>query len=201
MGSSIPPESAHCQVILKSGIYKGTPCIAYPTCCVDGHWTCGNHKKRTAEKIVCDCPICYEVVRENTCFTTSCSHQFHHKCINKWVNTGHDTCPMCRNELNEFFKPEPTTIRTLYESLHPYVTEEVRESMLDRVRVHEYNRMVRNLHPDLVEIVLMIRNEDGIDRYPSTYERFCDIPFWCPYTMSHDSYLQNIIDSEEYVLT
>ncbi|KAJ0974459.1 hypothetical protein J5N97_016424 [Dioscorea zingiberensis] len=29
----------------------------------------------------------------------NCSHVFHMECIDKWVNIGHLTCPMCRSQL------------------------------------------------------------------------------------------------------
>ncbi|GIY82062.1 hypothetical protein CDAR_602851 [Caerostris darwini] len=43
------------------------------------------------------CPICLEQIWEP--IHTSCHHHFHEICIDKWVQEGHVTCPMCRSEL------------------------------------------------------------------------------------------------------
>ena len=91
----------------------------------------------------------------------------------------HARC-VCMNELNCEVKREATddATRDEYDEDDEYIT------------------MVRNLHPDLVDIVLIICNQSGIHCYPTTYERFCDVRFWCPYYHQYYSYLQNIIDSE-----
>ena len=47
------------------------------------------------------CPICIESVEEIQ--TVDCKHGFCIKCINKWINTFHNTCPCCRASLNGGF--------------------------------------------------------------------------------------------------
>jgi hypothetical protein len=51
-----------------------------------------------------DCPICFEDMTKDDslkqCVLT-CKNFFHTDCINMWINTGHDTCPLCRGSLDE----------------------------------------------------------------------------------------------------
>ncbi|GIX81291.1 hypothetical protein CDAR_12831 [Caerostris darwini] len=43
------------------------------------------------------CPICLQPMWNPK--KTVCNHQFHKSCIRRWMETGNDTCPMCRNNL------------------------------------------------------------------------------------------------------
>lgn len=43
------------------------------------------------------CPVCYD--NKIDIETVSCKHSFCKSCIQKWINTGHETCPKCRNTL------------------------------------------------------------------------------------------------------
>ncbi len=43
------------------------------------------------------CSICIEHLDETTKILT-CSHQFHEKCINEWLEEN-STCPLCRDEI------------------------------------------------------------------------------------------------------
>ncbi len=48
-----------------------------------------------------DCSICFEEMKSGEVFTqciTTCKNYFHEDCINLWLNTGHDTCPLCRGK-------------------------------------------------------------------------------------------------------
>ena len=43
-----------------------------------------------------DCSICMEKMSSSTFVFTVCAHKFHPDCLNKWVEAGHATCPLCR---------------------------------------------------------------------------------------------------------
>jgi hypothetical protein len=43
-----------------------------------------------------DCPICFESTNNQIVDTLKCDHSFHRKCLNKWIQHGGETCPMCR---------------------------------------------------------------------------------------------------------
>jgi len=44
-----------------------------------------------------DCAICLiELNKEPVCFNTNCQHGYHCRCITSWLQTGHNTCPVCR---------------------------------------------------------------------------------------------------------
>ena len=46
------------------------------------------------------CSICYEVVEKGVNKITACNHEFHRKCLEKWLETN-NTCPLCRFKLYE----------------------------------------------------------------------------------------------------
>ena len=54
-----------------------------------------------------DCSICFEDCKKKGC-ELECGHKFHSKCIFKWFSGGHNTCPMCRSEVNEMYNKPPT---------------------------------------------------------------------------------------------
>ncbi|VDD74478.1 unnamed protein product [Mesocestoides corti] len=44
-----------------------------------------------------ECVICWrEFETKNLMAALSCGHVFHAKCLKSWLDTGHNTCPMCR---------------------------------------------------------------------------------------------------------
>lgn len=45
-----------------------------------------------------ECPVCLEVLSD-CCVTLSCEHQFHDKCLARWVRKRAD-CPICRRGLS-----------------------------------------------------------------------------------------------------
>lgn len=45
-----------------------------------------------------ECPIC---LTNMTNMTTECNHKFCQNCVDKWVNGGNDTCPLCRRSVFE----------------------------------------------------------------------------------------------------
>jgi hypothetical protein len=58
----------------------------------------------------CSCAICYEdiVVTKTGRAEMSCGHIYHIKCIADWMNTGANTCPMCRKVACDLEKPSKT---------------------------------------------------------------------------------------------
>ncbi|CAN8284146.1 unnamed protein product [Cochlearia groenlandica] len=49
------------------------------------------------------CAICLENMSEtnNICQLPNCSHLFHEECVIKWLERQHDSCPLCREHVNE----------------------------------------------------------------------------------------------------
>jgi hypothetical protein len=48
-----------------------------------------------------DCSICFEEMKQGETFVqciTTCKNYFHSDCIKRWLETGHDTCPLCRGD-------------------------------------------------------------------------------------------------------
>ena len=46
------------------------------------------------------CPICFESFKsEKKVVSTHCGHLIHNECIQKWLNTGTNTCPKCRTPI------------------------------------------------------------------------------------------------------
>ena len=46
------------------------------------------------------CPICFESFKsEKKVVSTQCGHLIHDECIQKWLNTGTNTCPKCRTPI------------------------------------------------------------------------------------------------------
>jgi hypothetical protein len=58
----------------------------------------------------CTCAVCYEdiVVTKTGRAEMSCGHAYHIKCIADWMNTGANTCPMCRKVASDLEKPTKT---------------------------------------------------------------------------------------------
>ena len=56
------------------------------------------------------CSICLEDIKDKRkCKQTECGHQYHKKCLNKWLTFG-NTCPYCRHEL----KPKHRAFREIF---------------------------------------------------------------------------------------
>jgi len=54
------------------------------------------------EKVIVECPICYDAIEElKNCVTTECGHQFHCSCLMKNSATNGFSCPMCRSTMAE----------------------------------------------------------------------------------------------------
>ena len=52
----------------------------------------------------CECVIC---LTDNARYRLRCGHQFHNTCISRWQESGHNTCPTCRELIDPNFIPEP----------------------------------------------------------------------------------------------
>jgi len=86
-----------------SGVKKdGQPCKFRGR--YDGR--CGFH----APKELRDCPICYEKILAKDSKVTSCKHEFHSSCLERWTKE-HSTCPMCRELIAPKPPPKTTTVR------------------------------------------------------------------------------------------
>ncbi|GAU33014.1 hypothetical protein TSUD_358810 [Trifolium subterraneum] len=53
------------------------------------------------EENIRHCPICMEVFKRGDLIQPSgvCDHEFHHGCLNSWLQRGKSTCPVCRLDL------------------------------------------------------------------------------------------------------
>lgn len=53
----------------------------------------------TGEKNVLECPICYQIMEDETQTVCSCNHKFHTKCLQTWYEvSATKTCPVCRQD-------------------------------------------------------------------------------------------------------
>lgn len=48
------------------------------------------------------CAVCLDEMAEQACARLPCEHTFHSACVETWLQT-HDSCPLCRDSLNERF--------------------------------------------------------------------------------------------------
>lgn len=46
------------------------------------------------------CTICLDPIGKNKC-RLDCGHEFHVKCILQWVGTSNNTCPICRQKIQD----------------------------------------------------------------------------------------------------
>ena len=47
-----------------------------------------------------NCPICLQMISFADRHSCHCGHIFHCDCINKWINSGNNICPVCRQNLD-----------------------------------------------------------------------------------------------------
>lgn len=47
-----------------------------------------------------NCSICFNIINQE--IMTDCNHYFCKECLYNWFNKGHNTCPICRNNINEY---------------------------------------------------------------------------------------------------
>jgi hypothetical protein len=105
------PRYCSCEAELKSGANKGSQCgVMVFLASHDTEPLCGRHKraKQRRERQLQTCSICLEQMktRKLSISLINCSHVFHKKCIQAWVeqNRRHSsvTCPLCRRKMFSF---------------------------------------------------------------------------------------------------
>ena len=104
---------------------------------------------------LCSCAICMESLTESIpngapWILHECSHQFHWKCLKKWVNTNKRSCPRCRSVIPEF---ELNNINTVAGQTAEWI-QRIRRNWVDLELVP---RDVEDYH----EIALLAVNESG----------------------------------------
>ena len=56
---------------------------------------------------MCECSICLNPVRyTRRSRQLDCGHLYHTQCIDRWVTSGGDTCPMCRVQMSDVPRPK-----------------------------------------------------------------------------------------------
>jgi len=56
---------------------------------------------------MCECSICLNPVRyTRRSKQLECGHLYHAPCIDRWVDAGGDTCPMCRVHMSDVPRPK-----------------------------------------------------------------------------------------------
>lgn len=76
---------------------------------------CGYHRGSVAAETCNECPICYDYINATTKKVMSCGHEFHTKCVNKWLERC-PTCPMCRAPAFDT-PPNLDTIRVMLDEM------------------------------------------------------------------------------------
>ncbi|CAD5188833.1 unnamed protein product, partial [Musa acuminata subsp. malaccensis] len=93
----LPPAAARLQPppsfslpLPASAIKTGLPVVRF-----------SNHRKTRLHRCEPVCAVCLGALeaRHEVRQLGNCSHAFHRACIDKWVDIGHVTCPLCRAQL------------------------------------------------------------------------------------------------------
>jgi len=50
-------------------------------------------------QVICECPICYDVIGDTNNITTECGHKFHASCLMTNVSCNGFNCPCCRTAM------------------------------------------------------------------------------------------------------
>ena len=78
-----------------------------------------------------ECSICHESIKESNMYQTLCNHQFHRKCIQKWLSHSNTTCPMCRfvlrkaNTLLHYKVVQSNAIKAYINIQEKYMNDEI----------------------------------------------------------------------------
>ena len=117
---------------------------------------------------MCECSICLNPVRyTRKSKQLECGHLYHGACIESWLLSGGNTCPLCRSEVN---KPEfkmTITIentRTNRLSREEVLNEEVVQMLLSRFNIVSASELVISAN-DLEELEHII-SDFGININP-----------------------------------
>jgi len=108
---------------------------------------------------MCECSICLNPVRyTRKSKQLECGHLYHGMCIDHWLSSGGNTCPMCRSEV---VKPEfKITItventRTNNFTRDEILNEEVVQTLLSRFNIDSTSELIINAN-DLEELEYII---------------------------------------------
>jgi len=75
-----------------------------------------------------ECPLCYKDFDPSisTCIASPCNHVFHCHCLNGWIQTGKNDCPMCRTPLTSIETVDPQEIKGLAGSSNSFGNSKLR---------------------------------------------------------------------------
>jgi hypothetical protein len=108
-------------------------------CKYRGTWTWEGQRYCKVHLPVEECSICYEGITQRAQVRLECSHRFHSRCIRKWVDSDHLTCPLCRTTLSE----------AALEKINPRLEDSVHAFLVDfqgiGVSQEEVDRFITNL--------------------------------------------------------
>jgi hypothetical protein len=140
------------------GAFKknGNLCLSCPKFFVDGHFSCGIHKRKQLlprPSVNVECSICLCDIHDNSGTRTPCQHVFHESCLNTWKHHGTDNCPLCRQPLYTHSKMS---------------------------RDDQFYRMIEILPLPWIYLVRRIDDDRPVLLYPTTNEMFIDVIKWCP---------------------
>lgn len=84
----------------------GSQCKRMSKHVVDGNVSlCTMHYTMDREiKKAPDCPICLAPIVRREMATTTCSHSYHTRCLNRWLRRGSTACPTCRGTIENPFR-------------------------------------------------------------------------------------------------
>ncbi|KAI4312651.1 hypothetical protein MLD38_037454 [Melastoma candidum] len=68
-----------------------------------------------------DCAVCLSrfVSHDTLRLLPFCCHAFHSKCIDTWLSSGHNTCPLCRSNVDAAVVPTASILRPPSSSISP----------------------------------------------------------------------------------
>ena len=113
-----------------------------------------------------ECSICLNPVRHTRkSKQLDCGHLYHGQCIDEWIASGGNTCPLCRNEVNRpSFKMTITieNVQTRASTIDEITDEAIVQILLSRFNLSQTSELVFNAN-DLEELDQII-SDFGIVR-------------------------------------
>jgi hypothetical protein len=95
---------------------------------------------------MCECSICLNPVRyTRKSKQLECGHLYHGTCIDHWLSSGGNTCPMCRSEVvKPVFKITITVenTRTNNFTRDEILNEEIIQSLLSRFNIDSTSELI-----------------------------------------------------------
>ena len=116
-----------------------------------------------------DCSICFDEINENK-HTLSCNHNFHSHCINKWIDSFHWKCPLCRAdivkiELKEF---KEDNISFLKDDIEYTVNKDIFFEVLNNLDMIPYqeNPIIKKYYYSISALILfsLIRYNNNVEK-------------------------------------